>query len=100
MNGGICQLSTETFTSVRGWLILKTDSSAFHFPFRPVICSMRLVSRLAAFEVIAQSNANVRARHFRFMATPLESLEAFTLSRSGCQLPTRNDVEHALAHCR
>src|SRR5438067_11447065 len=47
MNGAIDHLSTETLTSLRGELTLKTPSSAFILPFNPVSCSMRLVSSWA-----------------------------------------------------
>ena len=45
MNGGKVQRSTVGLMSVRGLLTLKTFSALFIVPVRPVIDSMRAVSR-------------------------------------------------------
>src|SRR5882757_321584 len=44
MKGGICHWSTETLTSVRGAVTLKTPSSVFILPLKPVAAWMALVS--------------------------------------------------------
>src|SRR6266404_4025982 len=69
MNGAIGHLSTETLTSLRGELTLKTPSSTFILPFNPVSCSMRLVSSWACAaraetETAARKN---RRRVLRFI---------------------------------
>ena len=44
MKGGMVHWSTAIFTSVRGFVTLKTFSSAMSCPLRPVACSIAAVS--------------------------------------------------------
>src|ERR1051325_2237171 len=60
MKGGICHLSTLTFTSARGEETLNTPSSAFILPERPVMVSMLLVSRSAERRFEAESRTRAR----------------------------------------
>ena len=46
MNGGIDHPSTETLVSALGDVTLKTPSGSVNVPLRPVISSIRAVSRL------------------------------------------------------
>lgn len=47
MNGGICQPSTLTFTSLRGAVTLNTPSASLSTPLRPVAVSIFTVSKAA-----------------------------------------------------
>src|SRR5437867_7746302 len=67
MKGGIFHSSTFTATSLRGCVTLKTPSAAFHAPFSPVMCSMRLVS----------SGAAERRAHERIRARPRSRNDIF-----------------------
>jgi hypothetical protein len=59
MKGGIVQPSTETFTSVRGDVTLKTRSASMKVPFRPVTSSIRVRS---CFELCASATLARRPR--------------------------------------
>src|SRR5882724_5611955 len=67
MNGGIVQPSTETFTSLRGEVTLKTPSLVFSAPFTPIICSISAVSSASACNDAASREKRERNRSKDFI---------------------------------
>src|SRR5687767_14444252 len=98
MNGGICHLSTETCTSSRGTLILKTASSAFHFPVSLVTCSMRFVSSCAATSALMNINARSAAKAFVFIVQLPEEIEELRRTGHVCQSRGNRTCAQRLSH--
>src|SRR6185503_11107916 len=90
MKGGIVQLSTDTFTSLRGAVTLKTPSLVLSAPFKPMICSTLAVSSVSACDDAASREKRQRNRSEHFMSCEHRLLSrCFKLAKRQSFISTR-----------